>query len=74
MTLPPSSSAMTTDTACDLLVIGSGAGALATAVTAAHLGLKVIVVEKDPQYGGTTVPYVAIVCHPTSRGFHGCKT
>jgi succinate dehydrogenase/fumarate reductase flavoprotein subunit len=39
---------------CDLLVVGSGAGALSTAVTAAHLGLKVIVVEKDPHYGGTT--------------------
>lgn len=43
-----------TDNTCDLLVIGSGAGALSAAVTAAHLGLKVIVVEKDPQYGGTT--------------------
>lgn len=42
------------DNSCDLLVIGSGAGALSAAVTAAHLGLKVIVVEKDPQYGGTT--------------------
>lgn len=42
------------DNTCDLLVIGSGAGALSAAVTAAHLGLKVIVVEKDPQYGGTT--------------------
>lgn len=39
---------------CDLLVIGSGAGGLAAAVTAAHLGLKVIVAEKDPQFGGTT--------------------
>ena len=39
---------------CDLLVVGSGAGALSTAVTAAHLGLKVIVVAKDPQFGGTT--------------------
>ena len=39
---------------CDLLVIGSGAGGLAAAVSAAHLGLKVIVAEKDPQYGGTT--------------------
>jgi succinate dehydrogenase/fumarate reductase flavoprotein subunit len=47
-----------TDTApaydCDLLVIGSGAGGLSAAVTAAHLGLKVIVAEKDAQYGGTT--------------------
>ena len=39
---------------CDLLVIGSGAGGLSAAVTAAHLGMKVLVVEKDPQYGGTT--------------------
>lgn len=38
----------------DLLVIGSGAGGLSTAVVAAHLGLKVLVAEKDPQYGGTT--------------------
>ena len=41
-------------TTCDLLVVGSGAGALSAAVTGAHLGLKVVVVEKDPQYGGTT--------------------
>jgi succinate dehydrogenase/fumarate reductase flavoprotein subunit len=39
---------------CDLLVIGSGAGGLATAVTAAFLGLDVIVAEKDRQFGGTT--------------------
>lgn len=40
--------------ACDLLVIGSGAGGLAAAVTAAFHGLKVIVVEKEPVFGGTT--------------------
>ena len=39
---------------CDVLVIGSGAGGLATAVTAAHHGLKVILAEKDNQLGGTT--------------------
>ena len=39
---------------CDLLVIGSGAGGLSVAVTAAHLGLRVIVAEKDRQFGGTT--------------------
>ena len=41
-------------THCDLLVIGSGAGGLSAAVTAAHLGLKVIVAEKEAQFGGTT--------------------
>lgn len=39
---------------CDLLVLGSGAGGLSAAVTAAHLGLKVIVAEKDAEFGGTT--------------------
>ena len=39
---------------CDLLVIGSGCGALSCAVTAAHLGLEVVVVEKEAQFGGTT--------------------
>ena len=39
---------------CDFLVVGSGAGALSAAVTAAHLGLKVIVIEKEAQLGGTT--------------------
>ncbi|RTL26007.1 MAG: FAD-dependent oxidoreductase, partial [Rhodocyclaceae bacterium] len=38
----------------DLLVIASGAGGLSAAVTAAHLGLRVLVAEKDAQYGGTT--------------------
>lgn len=39
---------------CDLLVIGSGAGGLSAAVTAAHLGLKVVVIEKADRLGGTT--------------------
>ncbi|MBL28024.1 MAG: 3-oxosteroid 1-dehydrogenase [Rhodospirillaceae bacterium] len=39
---------------CDVLVVGSGAGGLASAVTAAHRGLKVLVVEKEPVFGGTT--------------------
>jgi len=39
---------------CDLLVIGSGAAGLATAVTAAWHGLSVIVVEKDEVFGGAS--------------------
>jgi succinate dehydrogenase/fumarate reductase flavoprotein subunit len=38
----------------DLPVIGSGAGGLSAAVTAAWHGLKVIVAEKEPEFGGTT--------------------
>jgi len=50
----PSSSTPPVPASVDLLVIGSGAGGLSAAVTAAHLGLKVLVVEKEAQYGGTT--------------------
>lgn len=39
---------------CDLLVVGSGAAGLAAAVSAAHLGKRVILVEKDAVLGGAT--------------------
>lgn len=39
---------------CDVLVIGSGASGMATAITAAQGGLKVVVVEKRELFGGTT--------------------
>ncbi|MFW2071904.1 FAD-dependent oxidoreductase [Acinetobacter gerneri] len=39
---------------CDVLVIGSGAGGLSTAVTAAVQGLDVVVTEKASVFGGTT--------------------
>src|SRR4029077_8365533 len=38
----------------DVLVVGTGASGMATAVTAASQGLKVLVVEKEPRFGGTT--------------------
>jgi succinate dehydrogenase/fumarate reductase flavoprotein subunit len=39
---------------CDVLVVGTGASGMSTAVTAAAQGLKVIVAEKEPLFGGTT--------------------
>ena len=39
---------------CDVLVVGSGAGGLASAVSAAHRRLDVLVVEKEPVFGGTS--------------------
>jgi succinate dehydrogenase/fumarate reductase flavoprotein subunit len=39
---------------CDALVVGSGAAGLSAAVTAGHRGLKVLIVEKEQHFGGTT--------------------
>lgn len=39
---------------CDVLIVGSGAGGLATAITARKHGLDVVVIEKEPFFGGTT--------------------
>lgn len=42
------------DVAVDVLVVGTGASGMAAAITAASQGLKVLVVEKESRYGGTT--------------------
>ena len=41
-------------TECDVLVVGSGGGALTGAYTAAAQGLKTIVLEKTARFGGTS--------------------
>ena len=56
-----------TEAVCDVLVIGSGAGGLAAAVTARKHGLDVLVIEKEPQFGGTTARsggWLWIPCNP----------
>ena len=42
------------DRECDVLVVGSGAGALVGALLAATAGLRTVLVEKTDQFGGTT--------------------
>jgi succinate dehydrogenase/fumarate reductase flavoprotein subunit len=39
----------------DILVVGSGAAGYASAISARHRGAEVIMVEKAPLYGGTTL-------------------
>jgi succinate dehydrogenase/fumarate reductase flavoprotein subunit len=54
----------------DVVVAGSGAGALATAITAAHSGLEVLVLEKEALFGGTTARSGGVLwvpCNPKSR-------
>lgn len=58
------------DLDCDVLIVGSGAAGLSTAVTAAWHGLKVIVVEKDPVFGGATAwsgGWAWVPCNPLAR-------
>jgi len=39
---------------CDVLVVGTGASGMSAAITAASEGLDVVVIEKEPVFGGTT--------------------
>jgi succinate dehydrogenase/fumarate reductase flavoprotein subunit len=52
---------------CDVLIVGAGAAGLAAAVTAARNGLKVVVAEKAPFYGGTAAGSGGWVWVPCSR-------
>jgi succinate dehydrogenase/fumarate reductase flavoprotein subunit len=59
------------DYQCDILVIGSGAGGFATAITARKAGLNVLLVEKAPVFGGTTATsggYIWVPGNPVAEG------
>lgn len=57
---------MAVDIECDLLVVGSGAAGLAAAITARKRGLDVVVVEKEPVFGGTTALSGGVLWVPLS--------
>ena len=53
-----------------LIVIGSGPGGYVAAIRAAQLGMKTLLVEKDPQFGGTCLHRG---CIPTKALLHSAS-
>ncbi|MBR0777928.1 FAD-dependent oxidoreductase [Bradyrhizobium diazoefficiens] len=51
---------------CDVLVAGSGAGGFAAALAARLHGLDVIMVEKEPLFGGTTAYSAGVIWIPVN--------
>ena len=66
---------MTWDQEVDILVVGSGAGGLLSALVAAESGASALVIEKEAQWGGTSATSGAGIWIPASdqareAGFH----
>ena len=55
------------DEAFDVVVVGSGAGGMSTAITAKKNGLSVAIVEKEPVFGGTTAFSGGVLWIPLNR-------
>src|SRR3546814_13842612 len=56
----------------DVLVVGSGAGAMTAALRAAHAGAKVLLVEKAEVYGGTSATSGGGLWIPDQHLMGGC--
>src|SRR6476619_8139689 len=54
----------------DLIVIGTGPGGYVCAIRAAQLGMKVVVVEKNPTLGGTCLN---VGCMPSKALLHASE-